>query len=630
MNPLSRISDKKSKEQIRRRRLCIWRVCTGLALAGLWRFPSPVQALEPGAAFVPAEAAAVRLSRGDYAGAARFTRDALESAPDNATFLALAGTILLHTGDFAGAQARFQQAAALHAQESIALYGLGLACMAQGNRSGAQDAFEKAEQFGGDRACLLVARRYLQWIGGAQVSVEQAGVPESLTAAVRALEGMNAARQGDRARAIRALTLMQEAIPGDPLLLPQGLLMTFETARPLTTTAKRLSGKDALSPSKQREQTLSGEIQIAPQTVADSVAYVSYELNGQSLGLVNVRPFSFVWDSRKTSNGTHTLTITLFDRAGREMDKVTRRLRVFNAGGVTEESEDTRLAQLRAMLWQALALRPDSAACAYTLGALHRLQGNAPSARSWFLRAAALRPDYRDTRAQLRACGGLPVAAEPIHGGVPTEKVVALTFDDGPKPGMTEPLLDLLRRERVPATFFVIGRHVTANPELTRQITAAGMELANHSYTHRNLTRLTDNEIAAEFAQTQAAIQMVTGVLPRYVRPPGGNWNNRVARVALAWGLTPCFWTVDVYGSEVVGTQQVADTVLKQMRPGSIVLMHNGKMSTLQAMPTIIRELKRQGYAFVTMATLHKRLQTVKAAERAAIRARALAQMRRE
>ncbi len=86
--------------------------------------------------------------------------------------------------------------------------------------------------------------------------------------------------------------------------------------------------------------------------------------------------------------------------------------------------------------------------------------------------------------------------------------------------------------------------------------------------------------------------------------------------MARSWGLTPCMWTVDVYGSEVIGAQQVADAVLAQVRPGSIILMHNGKVSTLQALPTIIRALRSRGYSFATIDTLQRRLGSAKAAAR--------------
>jgi peptidoglycan/xylan/chitin deacetylase (PgdA/CDA1 family) len=244
--------------------------------------------------------------------------------------------------------------------------------------------------------------------------------------------------------------------------------------------------------------------------------------------------------------------------------------------------------------------------------------GDIPGARHWFARACAVHPDSPDARRAWTACGGAGTGGEAMWGGLPDEKVVALTFDDGPKPGLTEPLLDLLTAQGVPATFFVIGRHVMEYPDLTRKIDAAGMEIANHSYTHPNLTKISAEDVAREMMQTQAAVQVVTGKTPRYMRPPGGNWNPAVASIVRQWGLTPCMWTVDVYGSEVIGAQQVADAVLAQVRPGSVVLMHNGKLSTLQALPTIIKELRTRGYAFATVDALARRLAASQEAARQA------------
>jgi peptidoglycan/xylan/chitin deacetylase (PgdA/CDA1 family) len=195
-----------------------------------------------------------------------------------------------------------------------------------------------------------------------------------------------------------------------------------------------------------------------------------------------------------------------------------------------------------------------------------------------------------------------------LYTGRSDEKLVALTFDDGPKPGVTEPLLDLLTAEHVRATFFVIGRHMQEYPALAKATAAAGMEIANHSYTHRSLTSLTPFEATREMLQTQAAVLALTGQLPRFVRPPGGNWNNRVAAIAREWGLTPCMWSVDVFDSEIISARKVAEAVLTQVKPGSIILMHNGKVSTLQALPTILKELRSRGYHFVTVTELAKRV----------------------
>jgi peptidoglycan-N-acetylglucosamine deacetylase len=585
----------------------------GLTVAGAQR--------AEGAGFPPlarAEAAVIRLAQGDFAEAAKQARAGLQDTPDSATLNTLAGAILLNTGDARSAQTAFERAIKAVPADPLANFGRGLAQLAQGDRKAAQQSFTKAEQSGGDKTHLLLARRYAQWLDGTQIALGGAGLPDTFVPAQRALEGMTAFRKGDTRKAITELEATYAAMPGNLVTQPGGLLMRFEAIHPILSAAPRLPANHGLVSPLSAERALSGAIQLEPDNAGTSATFVSFECDGQTLGLVNQRPFVYVWDSRKTPNGWHTLTVTLFDRNGDEMGKTTRRVRTFNAGGGEADGDTERAAQLRASLWQALTLRPDRCACAYTLGMAYRAVGDLPQARRWFLRTAAIQPDYKEVRAQLASTGGLNYATEAIWGGLPTEKVVALTFDDGPKPGMTEPLVDILVKEGVPATFFVIGRHISDYPQLAQQIVAAGMELANHSYTHSNLTRLSETAVARELVQTQAAIQAATGKIPRFVRPPGGNWNGKVAQVARQWGLTPCMWTVDVYGSEVVGAQQVADAVLAQVRPGSIILMHNGKMSTLQALPTIIRELKKRGYAFATVDTLARRLSAAKAAERAA------------
>lgn len=594
----------------------ILRICAAALLVCLVTVGRESHAAGRPAPLARAEAAVIRLARGDFAEAAREARAGLQETPDSPTLNMLAGAILLNTGDAKGAQSVFERASKVTPNAALAHFGRGLALLARGDRKGALQCFDKADQFGGDRAHILLARRYAQWLNGAQVALGEAGLSDGFVPAQRALEGMTAFRRGNRQKAIAELEAVHAALPGNSVTQPGGLLMQFEAAKPLLSAAPRLPANHGLITAAP-ERSLSGSIQLEPDNVGASATYAAFDLDGKTLGLVNQRPFTYVWDSRTAPNGWHTLTVTLFDRNGAEMGKTTRRVRTFNAGVIESEDEE-RTEQLQAALWQALTLRPDRCACAYTLGQAYRANGDLPQARRWFLRAAALQPNYKEVRAQLAATGGLNAPAAAIWGGLPSEKVVALTFDDGPKPGMTEPLLEILAKERVPATFFVIGRHISDYPDLARLIVSAGMELANHSYTHSNLTRLSEDQVARELMQTQAAIQAATGKTPRFVRPPGGNWNNKVAEVARQWGLTPCMWTVDVYGSEVVGAQQVADAVLAQVRPGSIILMHNGKMSTLQALPTILRELKKRGYAFATVDTMARRLSAAKAAERAA------------
>ncbi len=337
------------------------------------------------------------------------------------------------------------------------------------------------------------------------------------------------------------------------------------------------------------------------------MSYAAYELDGEPLSIVGTRPFSYTWDTRRAGNGRHTITIVLYNAGGDEIVRNERKFLVFNAPADFGGASSGRDVKLRAMFWQALMLKPDRCACDYSAGSAYQALGDQAHARIWFARAAAIRGDYRDTWARLQACGGVNRPGATVYRGASNEKCVALTFDDGPKPGVTEPLLDVLTSAHVPATFFVIGKHIEEYPQLAKSISAAGMEIDNHSYTHRSLTAISKREAEQEMLETQAAVLAITGTMPRYVRPPGGNWNNSVAAIARQWGLTPCMWSVDAFDAEIIGAQKVAEAVLSQAKPGSIILMHNGKVSTLQALPDILRVLRSRGYRFVTVSELARR-----------------------
>jgi peptidoglycan/xylan/chitin deacetylase (PgdA/CDA1 family) len=591
-----------------------WRQqCGFLALAALSSLLGTAGRAKPaaGAAFNVAETALAKMQADEWREAMRQTKLAIKQTPDDPTINVLSAAILMHTGDANAALPFLKTANASAPDDSLANYALGLAQLARGDRAGALQLFDRSERNGGDKTRLLVARRYAQWIGGALVSVGGAGLPAELLPAQRALDAMNALRQGNRKQAIEEMQTALNALPGDPIVQNEGLLMSFDAARPLTSGASALPAEKKTAPAG--EAALRGSVTLSPNELPTATAYVSYSVDGQALGLVSSQPFAYDWNSRRVSNGWHELTVTFFDRQAVEINHTTRRLRVLNTGGDGEVDRDQQ-ERVRAALWQELTLRPARCQCTYLLASLYRAAGDVRAARDGFARVAALNANYRDVRAQLTACGGMGEAKAAVFGGLPTERVIALTFDDGPKPGLTEPLLEMLTNARVPATFFVIGKHVMEYPELTRRITDAGMEIANHSYTHRNLTTLTSEQVAQEMLQTQAAIMSVTGKMPRFMRPPGGNWNSAVAQVVQKWGLTPCMWTVDVYGSEVLGAQQVANAVLREVRPGSIILMHNGKVSTLQALPTILRELKARGYSFTTVEALARRRSAVQQA----------------
>lgn len=181
---------------------------------------------------------------------------------------------------------------------------------------------------------------------------------------------------------------------------------------------------------------------------------------------------------------------------------------------------------------------------------------------------------------------------------------VALTFDDGPSPLFAEKGLEILDRYGVKATFFYVGLHMQAYPQIAPRVAARGHEIENHTYHHRALVRLTAEEIRADLRWTNALIRKQTGLQPRYMRPPYNRMNDTVRRVAAELGLAVVRWTIDPRDWEqgAVAAHIVAH-VLHRVKEGSIVLLHE-RPQTLKALPELIRQLQARGYHLVTLREL--------------------------
>lgn len=190
-----------------------------------------------------------------------------------------------------------------------------------------------------------------------------------------------------------------------------------------------------------------------------------------------------------------------------------------------------------------------------------------------------------------------------------SEKVIALTFDDGPTPGKTEQILSILAMQQVPATFFLIGKEVEAHPELVDKILKAGHQVGNHSYSHQRMIFKTPTFIAGEVEKTDALLRMlgVTGDI--YFRPPYGKkllmlpwYLQENQRVAVTWSIAP-----EDYPQVSSSVNEILKYTVDNTRAGSIILLHvmyDSREKTLQAVPEIIKQLKAQGYRFVTVSEL--------------------------
>ncbi|MBV9661838.1 MAG: polysaccharide deacetylase family protein [Acidimicrobiales bacterium] len=190
-------------------------------------------------------------------------------------------------------------------------------------------------------------------------------------------------------------------------------------------------------------------------------------------------------------------------------------------------------------------------------------------------------------------------------GGASTagQKVIALTFDDGPGPN-TPQVLSVLQRYGVPATFFEIGEHVAQYPQYTQMLTAAGYPVENHTWTHPDLTRIPISQFPYQIDQTQNEIRAVTGQTPTCVRPPYNAWNATVVDQLAQRQLTTMSYSIDPRDWTLPGTQAIAARVIGSAFPGAVVDLHDAggpRDQTVAALPQIINGLRAKGYGFVSI-----------------------------
>ena len=192
---------------------------------------------------------------------------------------------------------------------------------------------------------------------------------------------------------------------------------------------------------------------------------------------------------------------------------------------------------------------------------------------------------------------------------VPTnEKVIALTFDDGPWPETTEKVLAALKKENVKATFYMVGQPLQSFPELGKKVLADGHAIANHTL-HHWYKQMSPLVAQREIEDTQKIIREILNVETAYFRPPGGVLTNGLVAYAQKQGQSVNMWSVDSNDSHPKrpSPEAMLKTILAQATPGGIVLMHDGGGShnnTALAVPQIITKLREQGYRFVTMPEL--------------------------
>ncbi len=182
---------------------------------------------------------------------------------------------------------------------------------------------------------------------------------------------------------------------------------------------------------------------------------------------------------------------------------------------------------------------------------------------------------------------------------------IAMTFDDGPSAKLTAKLLDLLATHHIKATFFVIGENVVQHPELVQRAAREGHEIGNHSWSHPYLAKMSDEGVRQQLRKTDDAIKSAAGTRPTLMRPPYGSLTAHQKKwIHDEFGYQIILWDVDPLDWKRPGPTVVCNRIVKETRPGSIVLSHDIHPGTIEAMPSTLDQLEAKGFKFVTVSEL--------------------------
>ncbi len=182
---------------------------------------------------------------------------------------------------------------------------------------------------------------------------------------------------------------------------------------------------------------------------------------------------------------------------------------------------------------------------------------------------------------------------------------IAMTFDDGPSEKLTPELLDILAAHHIHATFFVIGQNAAAHPEILQRAVREGHEIGNHSWTHPAFAKMSDARVRAELQKTDDAIRAALGGRPVLMRPPYGSITPRQKRwINEEFGYRIILWDVDPLDWKRPGPAVITSRIVKETRPGSIILSHDIHPGTIKAMPATFDALQAKGFKFVTVSEL--------------------------
>ena len=183
-----------------------------------------------------------------------------------------------------------------------------------------------------------------------------------------------------------------------------------------------------------------------------------------------------------------------------------------------------------------------------------------------------------------------------------SEKIIALSFDDGPAEKKTIRILDILKDNHVEAAFFCIGKNMPENEEVLKRMAGDGHIIGNHSHSHHSLFDLySSKKMLNELELASQTCQEITGNYPRFFRPPFGVTNPNLKKAVLKGGFISIGWSIRSYDTVIGNEERLLTRILDRLKPGAILLLHDSSESTLKILPRLIKEIRNKGYKMIRL-----------------------------
>lgn len=334
-------------------------------------------------------------------------------------------------------------------------------------------------------------------------------------------------------------------------------------------------------------------------------------VDGVIHGMVTELPYQFQWDADAVTPGAHQLLVRAYDSHGLVSDE---QVITVTTSGVTDAcapASSAQISDLQSRMIKATMPAPEPLSLFTNLGYWHLQQQEIPLAINNLERSAAIDPENAQALALLErlykenGLHSVSPTGEVVSGPTDRGKRIALTFDDGPNPIFTPIILAELAKYDVHSTFFLVGKQVKKYPELALAILANGHELANHSYNHPNLTKLSRDEVISEVLLDRTMIKSVTGRDTYLFRPPGGDIDANVTQELRALDYNIVYWSINAGEYVKYPPAEQAAQILSRVKNGSILLLHDGPVDgTMSFLSILLAELHRRGYEMVTVSEL--------------------------